>query len=249
MYDSRLTGSQIIRLNSVDSTNDYASKLLAEGYVMGGTVVLANEQTLGKGLMGNKWLSTAGLNLTFSLIIYPKQLNLSNHFYLSKITALAVSDLLLVYGIDNSIKWPNDIMTMNGKICGILIENGIVESSIKHSIIGVGLNVNQKTHEPSINATSMIQFLDEVSNLESVLNLFCASFDKWYTLLLSSRFDLINNTYLLRLMNFGKFAKYVFRGETISARITGVENNGILILADEKGEIIRADLKEIKHVF
>ena len=249
MYDTGFSGSQIIRLDSVDSTNNYAAKLIKEVKVFDGTVIMAREQTSGKGQRGNTWHTQAGQNLTFSMVIYPKNIALSSHYILSQIAALAVSDLLLVYGIDNSIKWPNDIMVKNHKICGILIENNLTDQKINHSIIGVGLNVNQTSFTEGINATSMALILKEENDLESLLKLFCNMFDKWYLMLNSNRQEYIHNTYLLRLLNFGKNAIYTYKGTSIEARITNVEKNGLLVLEKLSGEIIKADLKEISFSF
>jgi BirA family transcriptional regulator, biotin operon repressor / biotin---[acetyl-CoA-carboxylase] ligase len=249
MYDTGFTGSQRIRLHSVDSTNNYAAKLVKDTKVFDGTIITAFEQTSGKGQLGNKWRSEAGKNLTLSLIVYPKNLDPANHYILSQVAALAVSDLLLVFGIDHSIKWPNDIITAKGKISGILIENNIAGDRVSHSIIGIGLNVNQSVFDPEIKATSMFDVLGEETELESLLNLFCNMFDKWYLMLNANRQEYIHNTYMLRLLNFGKFAPYVFKGDTIEARILNVEKNGILVLEKKDGTPIKAELKEISFVF
>lgn len=244
MYDTSFTGSTIIRLASVDSTNNYAASLIKETNVFEGTVIVAAEQTLGKGQMGNTWISQPGKNLTFSLVLYPKTLTANDHFLLSQVTALAVSDLLLMLGIDNLVKWPNDIMTQKGKICGILIENQFAEANLKHAIIGVGLNVNQEMKAGSLKAASVIDHLGQEEDLEGVLKLFCRFFDKWYLMLASSQTDFIRNSYLVRLLNFGKKASYIYKGEPVEATITAVELNGKLVL--KQGEnLIYADLKEI----
>jgi BirA family biotin operon repressor/biotin-[acetyl-CoA-carboxylase] ligase len=247
MYDTSFTGSNIIRLSSVDSTNAYAANLIKETAIFEGTVIVAREQTLGKGQMGNQWLSEPGKNLTFSLVLYPKTLSASDHFSLSQVTALAISDLLIMYGIDNCIKWPNDIFTQKGKIAGILIENQFQDFHLKHSIVGIGLNINQLMNNADFRATSMIDHLGEEMNPEEVLKSFCRFFDKWYLMLNAGQADLIKNSYLLRLLNFGKAAPYVYKGEKIIAVISGIEPNGKLTLRTDEF-IIYADLKEISFV-
>lgn len=249
MYNTGFTGSQIIRLDSVDSTNNYAAGLIKSTKVFDGTVITAFEQTQGKGQLGNKWQSKAGKNLTLSLVIYPKNLSPLNHYVLSEVAALAVSDLLLVFGIDNFIKWPNDIVTAKGKISGILIENSIAGDSITHSIIGIGLNVNQSDFGNEIKATSMFNILAEETELESLLKLFCNMFDKWYLMLTANKQEYIHNTYLVRLQNFGKFADYIYKGSPLEARIVNVEKNGILVLEKKDRSTINAELKEISFVF
>lgn len=245
MHETSFTGGQIIRLQSVDSTNNYAARLVKEVKPPEGTVIMAHEQVLGKGQMGNTWYAQPGKNLTFSLILYPKYLNHDRIFIMSQVTALAVSDLLMHYGIDNQVKWPNDIITSKGKICGILIENQLAETQVSHAIVGVGINVNQHMDYSAFNATSMIEFTGEERGLDHVLTDFCRFFDKWYLLMTAQKFDLIHNSYLLRLLHFGKKARYRYQEKNIEATIVDVEKSGKLKLRDGKDEFIYADLKEI----
>lgn len=248
MYDTSFTGSQIIRLDTVDSTNNYAAKLLKESKVFDGTVIMALEQTQGRGQRGSEWVSKPGKNLTFSLILYPKGLSASSQFIISKIVALALSDLLELYGIPNHIKWPNDIITLKGKIAGVLIENQVHQETIASSIIGVGLNVNQFMQDAPFKATSMIEFLQEEIGLNDVLKVFCKFFDKWYLLLTGNQLSAIDNSYLIRLYNFGKEAQYNYKGESIRATIIDLDPSGKLMLRQDNQKIILADLKEINFL-
>src|ERR1035437_922779 len=115
----------LIKPMSVDSTNNYASKLLNNHKVEEGTVIWAEEQTRGKGQEENQWESEKGKNLTFSLGLFPRFLKIEELFYLSKSISLGVAGFLGKYIDRVSIKWPNDIYAGDRKITGILIENCI----------------------------------------------------------------------------------------------------------------------------
>ena len=134
----------IIKLNAIDSTNDYLKNLLDKKPVINYTVVTANFQNKGKGQMGGFWESEAGKNLICSVYLSNSIIKLSNQFVINIIVCLAIKKSLHKFNIPQlSVKWPNDIMSGSSKICGVLIENIIKNSSIQDIIIGIGLNVNQ----------------------------------------------------------------------------------------------------------
>ena len=146
----------IIKLNAIDSTNDYLKNLLDKKPVINYTVVTANFQNKGKGQMGGFWESEAGKNLICSVYLSNSIIKLSNQFVINIIVCLAIKKSLHKFNIPQlSVKWPNDIMSGSSKICGVLIENIIKNSSIQDIIIGIGLNVNQTIFKNSPNATSI----------------------------------------------------------------------------------------------
>lgn len=247
MFDTNFIGTTIVKLQSVDSTNNYAANLIKSQKTAPGTVILAHEQTQGKGQRGNQWHTEAGKNLTFSLILYPVFLSTQQGFELSKITALALSDVLEEMGINNHIKWPNDIYVNTQKIAGILIENSFQGNKIASSIIGIGLNVNQ-VFDQSFNATSLSMLTHQQHDLMVVLDRFCLHFQKWYNLLELNKTQFIHNSYLLRLFRFGQLAQYVYMNQTINAVITNVDETGKLVLSTTEQETILADIKEISFV-
>ena len=136
-------GKRWIKLNDVSSTNSYISTLLSQESAIDPIVVLADYQESGKGQGNHTWHSNRGENLLMSLLLFPAFLSASSQFCLSMVASLAITDTLDSLGIAAKIKWPNDILTKNGKIAGILIEHGISGKTISHSIIGIGLNLNQ----------------------------------------------------------------------------------------------------------
>lgn len=160
----------IVKLDATNSTNQYLKALIQSQTLEDYTVVMANEQQNGKGQLGNIWISQPGMNLTVSILKKNHGLLASNQFLLNVITSLAVYNVLKEFNIsDLSIKWPNDILSGSSKICGILIENIISGATIKSSIIGIGLNVNQTSFENLPKATSLKLELGRSISLEKLL--------------------------------------------------------------------------------
>ena len=146
----------LIKLDAIDSTNDFLKKLLKESTAEDYTIVMANEQTKGKGQMGSKWISEPGKNLTMSLLIKDVQLNNKNIYDFNIVVALSVLKVLKNIQIPNvAIKWPNDIMAGSKKVAGILIENIIKHDASFSAIVGIGLNLNQTNFEKLPQATSL----------------------------------------------------------------------------------------------
>ena len=125
MKRKRLIGKKLIVLDSVDSTNNYLSKFVNETIVLNGTVILAHNQTKGRGQRGNVWESEDGKNLTFSMYLKTDFLALDQNFILSITICNSIHELISNYTKKALIKWPNDLFVEGKKICGILIENSI----------------------------------------------------------------------------------------------------------------------------
>lgn len=178
----------IIWLNSVDSTNDEAKRRIPELDNL--AVLSAVSQTKGHGQRSNTWLSEPGKNLLMSIVLKyaPHGESTSDSLavqaydqqVISQITSLALVDLLAAHEIEAKIKWPNDIYVGNKKICGILIENTVLGKWMTSSIIGIGLNVNQRSFDAKLpNPTSMVLCSDgneEDFNIEDMLDEFMGIF-------------------------------------------------------------------------
>jgi len=151
--------NQLIELESVDSTNNYAMGLVHEGLASDGLICLARHQWAGKGQRGKIWQSEPGQNLIMSLIIEPQTLDLSQQFLLSASVALAILDLVLtISGNKWTVKWPNDIFWNDRKAAGILIESVIHGKNWPFAVIGIGMNLNQESFPAAIpNAISLKQ--------------------------------------------------------------------------------------------
>lgn len=135
-------GHKIIHLERVGSTNNYAAKLFRENEISSGAVILADEQTNGRGQRQKTWQSDAFANLTVSFVGDLNTWKINQLTSLNHIVALAVTHFIQKYTENVAIKWPNDIMVDGKKIAGILIENQLSQSSRK-TVIGCGININQ----------------------------------------------------------------------------------------------------------
>jgi len=133
----------LIRLDTIDSTNNYAMQLLQDGMAQSGTVVSAKFQSAGKGQRGKLWSSSPGQNVAMSLILADMQH--MDMFRMAFLVPVSVRQVLQSFMPECQvlIKWPNDIYVNDRKICGILIENVFRGSSLKSAVIGIGINVNQ----------------------------------------------------------------------------------------------------------
>lgn len=133
----------LIKLSATDSTNSFLSEMSRTYSLESPTVVIADNQTSGRGQRNATWHFVPGKSLALSIYIEPKKLLAADQFFLSMLVSLSIQKVLQDFGVPKvSVKWPNDILSRSKKLVGILIENTIKQSVISSSIIGVGINVN-----------------------------------------------------------------------------------------------------------
>ncbi len=143
--------NQLIELESVDSTNNYAMARIHEGMASDGMVCLARHQWAGKGQRGKTWLSEPGQNLIMSLVIEPGTLLLRQQFIFSAAIGLGILDFLRSLKKKNwSLKWPNDVYWDDRKAAGILIESVVQGKNWTYAVVGIGMNLNQESFPPEI---------------------------------------------------------------------------------------------------
>jgi len=245
----------IIKLESTDSTNNYAHNLIKNSEKsiseLSGTVIWSLEQTMGRGQRTNKWESESGQNLTFSLIITPSTLPVAKQFLLSKIISLAVHDFLSKIFQDVTIKWPNDLYIGDKKIAGILIENSVKGSEIFSSVIGIGLNVNQLNFSAEIpNVTSMRMISNKTYNIEQILHLVLEQvFVRLMHFFEEKTDSSLDTEYLKKLFRYNEQAKFKVKNEIIEGIICGVNEYGFLRLKPVNlGPIMEYPFKEIEFI-
>ncbi|MCL9805547.1 biotin--[acetyl-CoA-carboxylase] ligase [Flavobacterium amniphilum] len=166
---------KLIKLDAIDSTNDFLKDLAHNQSLENFTVVTARSQTKGRGQHGAKWHTEEGKNLITSILIKETLHNIEGVFQLNIAVALGITEALKKIKIPSvCIKWPNDIMAENRKIAGILIENSIKGNSQIESIVGIGLNINQVNFENLPKAASLKSITntdyDTLEILESIVN-------------------------------------------------------------------------------
>jgi BirA family biotin operon repressor/biotin-[acetyl-CoA-carboxylase] ligase len=201
---------------------------------------MAVEQTAGKGQMGAVWQSKAGTNLTFSVFLDDVNMAVGSQFVLTKIVSLSLVETLEKRGIIALIKWPNDIFVGQKKIAGVLIENMIQGSRIDRSVVGVGLNVNQKDFS-ELSATSILLETQEQSILDEVLFDFIAAFNKR----LQQGSDALDKQYKDHLLGYQEERSFEDENGLFSGVIRGVAETGELLL-EREGTLLRYRMKEIR---
>tara|TARA_B100000989_G_scaffold154273_1_gene115069 strand:+ start:3004 stop:3732 length:729 start_codon:yes stop_codon:yes gene_type:complete len=218
---------KIIKLDAIDSTNSYMKRLLTKGSLDDLTVVVSKHQTKGKGRNDNLWENEASLNLAFSIYKKFNNFNINDKFMLNVISSLSVFQLLKENNLKKiSIKWPNDIMTVNGKISGILIENSVKGKLIYESVIGVGINVNQKKFDKLPNATSLLMETGSEFSLDSLVSRLAVIFCKKFLQFEKNKEDLLkkynNQLYLKNIdSNFIGLDNKKFSGKIVSVNKRG----------------------------
>lgn len=213
------------------------------------TLVTAEFQTAGRGAGTNTWESERSQNLLFSLIAYPQQLQASQMFALSEVTALAIRDALCSYTEGFQIKWPNDIYHNDKKIVGMLIENDLRGKWVRRSIIGVGVDINQTRFlSDAPNPVSLAQILGKEVDRDQVLNSIMQRFIYYYGIMEEECYSELHQLYMQHLYRKDALHPYSDEGGIFRARIRDVEPTGHLVLEDENGELRRYDFKEVRFI-
>jgi BirA family transcriptional regulator, biotin operon repressor / biotin---[acetyl-CoA-carboxylase] ligase len=210
---------------------------------------MADEQYAGRGQQNNTWLSERGSNLTCSVLLSPTFLSPERQFLLNQSISIAINDMLAqIIGPGAKIKWPNDIYVDHKKLGGILIENILRGSVFKHSIIGIGLNVNQTRFPEDVkNVTSIKQILHQDYDIQDVLQLLCCCIERRYLQLRGGKREAIERDYLNHLYRLNELHTFTVNGEVVSGVITGITKNGQLeVLIDQK--LRTYNIKEIAFV-
>ena len=218
---------KIIKLDAIDSTNSYLKKLLNKESLDDLTVVVSKHQTQGKGRNGNVWLNKPSLNLAFSIYKRFSDFEIDKKFMLNVISSISVYETLKKYNLlDLTIKWPNDIMTANKKISGILIENNIRGNSIKNSVIGIGININQSEFKNLPNATSIFIETGKLNSIDMIAQELQKALEKNFNLFKINENELIKNYNSLlykknEISNFLANDMSKFQGKIIKVGIDG----------------------------
>ena len=215
-----------------------------------GDVVWADFQTAGRGQRGHEWHSRKGENLTFSAVLEPTFLPIPNQFSVSEVVALSLVDMLADYAIEAKIKWTNDIYVGDRKLVGILIEHSLAPKTLRRTIAGIGINVNQTEFDPSIpNPVSMAQLLGRELDAEEVLECFLTHLQRNYEVLREGGAEVLHSRYNSLLYRLNEYHTYALpSGEKFKAAIRGTEPSGALKLEDETKKIKDYLFKEVEFI-
>ena len=242
---------KIIKLNAIDSTNRFLKELAQEATAENYTIVVANQQTDGKGQRGASWISESDKGLTFSLLYNNLQESAINLFELNCIVAFSIVEALQSISlIKFQIKWPNDILAENKKIGGVLIENSFKNQQEVVSVIGIGINVNQLHFENLPQASSLALLERKIFDKEEIM----------IKIAKQLKFNLENAQKIGANFYWERYHELLFKRGVVSAfedgngnqfvgKISAVTREGKLQLELENNVLSIFDIKEIKMLF
>lgn len=234
----------IIKLDAIDSTNDYLRKLILEKKPTTPTVVMSQYQKKGKGQRGQVWTSQAGKNLMFSLYMPNFTLPTKEVFSINKIVSVCLLHWLSSFQMPNiCVKWPNDILSGDSKLAGILIESNVLQSTANSIIIGVGLNVNQVEFQNLPNATSIQLLTGTNYDIDTLLLSLTTKLIECLTPPVKN----CNDDYHKYLYGLGQSRFFLKDNKTFEGIIQSVNSEGKLVLKTTAGEQV-FDVKELQFV-
>lgn len=241
----------LIKLLAIDSTNSYLKQMAMETFLPDKTVAVTENQWAGQGQRGNSWVSKSGQSLTFSLYKILGALPASRQFMLSMAVSLGLVQTLNNLKVQKiAIKWPNDILSANKKIGGILIENVLEGSLLKYAIIGVGLNVNETAFPNLPQASSMKMETGQSFQLGEVLDAVVQNIFRELQNLSATNFVELRKRYENHLYRIDTISVFETpNGARFNGMIKGVSDRGELLVETENAQIQKFQLKEVKLIY
>ncbi len=228
----------LISFDSLPNTNEFLVELSKKD-ANSWTVIHAKNQTKGKGYAGNEWKVIAGENLTFSFLLKTNY-SFQELIYFNEWISNVICLFLKQFHSKSNVKWPNDIILNDKKVCGILIENHR-SNGWMNSVVGIGINVNQTDFNQLPKATSIRKVTDKEYDIEEILAGLMHLFEAEYSILEQKDFNQIHQTYLDNLFRKDENSTFILNGE---------ETNGIIRDMNEAGNLlieINQELREFKH--
>lgn len=230
-------GSNILRYDSISSTNDVARELAVTG-APEGLCVIAREQTAGRGRHGHSWSSPAGEGLYLSLILRP-QINPADAAIMTLAAAVGVAETLkLDFNAAVDIKWPNDVLASDRKICGILVESAIQNEQLQYAVIGIGVNIAQRSFPDEISdtATSLLLETGRLVEPEEFARPMLERIEGWYRNVIDHREKVIARWEELSSYARGRRVGVESTAGAIEGVTRGLTSSGALRLETANGE-------------
>jgi len=246
---TRYIGQEIYHYPEVDSTNNVAKELAEKGAVEG-TIVIAESQRRGKGRRGKKWLSPSG-GVWMTIILRP-DIPTSQAPILTLLTGVAVAETLNhECGLDVGIKWPNDILIGEKKVCGILTEASASKNGLDYVVVGIGIDLNVDVDEfpPDLRkgATSLKRELEEEISGEKVVQNFLLNFENLYQDFKEGRISEILKQWRKLSTTIGSTVEVEKRGRKVQGEAVGITKDGMLILEMDDGSLRKIISGECTH--
>lgn len=240
---------RLVKLDAIDSTNRFLKELIRTESVENYTLVTAFEQTQGRGQMGSKWASEPGKNVIMSLLVKDFLTSPARVFDLNVVFSLAVLRVLQKHQIpDVHVKWPNDILSGNKKIGGILIENTLKSDTEIQSVVGLGLNVNQTefSHLPQASSLQLVSgqtFQPEELAIE-ITQMVVAMIQAW-----PMEHQNYLSAYTASLFKIQQVATFKAADQSLfTGKIIGTNALGKLLIQTEQG-VVDFDIKEVQLLY
>jgi len=234
---TRFFGNKIYTFDTIDSTNNCAKAVAGVGAVEG-TVVIAEQQTAGRGRLGRIWQANPNENLTFSIILRPK-VNPDSLNLLPLYVAVGLAQAIeKTTGLKVECKWPNDLLIDKKKVAGILIEGSIKQNQVEYVVIGIGINVNQQSFASDLAPKATSLRLSSGKEIERTM-LFretLLTLESTYAGVSSTGFQSILPQWLSRSTMINKPISVSQQGTLISGVVKGLSHDGGLILQSEGAE-------------
>ncbi len=232
---TKIFGKNFLCLKETDSTNEEA-KRQAQNNIPDGFLITSENQTKGKGRLGNSWSHSGNSALAFSIVLKPPLIP-ADITPLTLITGLSVCEAFRKIGIPAYVKWPNDIIINNKKAVGILTEISCEIEKISYVVIGIGVNINQPSFDGELKekATSLFIETGEIFKRTKILNAILNEFEgNYYKFIRTSDFTEFIEKYESFCLNIGKTVKAVSKVRNISGIAVGISKKGELIVKNEE---------------
>ncbi len=238
---------EILRFESLPSTNSELSDLSKKN-AKSWTVVWTSNQTSGKGYAGNIWQSEKDENLAVSVLI-KSDLTYDELIYFNQWVCNVLANFLKEFSSDVAVKWPNDIILKNKKICGVLIETHKSDNQL-NIITGIGLNVNQTNFEFLPKAGSLATQLDQKFDLEEILSGLLTKLERFYSLIENKEWEKILEDYNQNLFRKNQISNFKENNRQFEGIILEVDERGMLWIEDIHSHEIRCfQHKEIEMIY
>ena len=239
LMETEVIGRDVRYMETIDSTNLYARRLGEDGAAEG-VLVVADEQTAGKGRSGRHWTTPPGSAIAMSVLLRPR-IAPERISMVTLVMGLAVAKAVReLYGLDALIKWPNDVVVNGKKICGILTEMSAELMAVNYIVIGVGINSNMKEFPEEIRttATSVALELGQDISRSQLIAEVMKHFETLYRCFLeTSDLSRIMSDYNAILVNTGRRVRVLEPGNEYSAQALGTDRLGRLLVRTDEGTV------------
>ncbi|MCA9401377.1 MAG: biotin--[acetyl-CoA-carboxylase] ligase [Candidatus Omnitrophica bacterium] len=241
-----LMGKELLHYDTIGSTMEEAYRLAHDG-APEGMVVCAEEQTKGKGRMGRVWVSPKSKGIYMSVILRPKMTS-TEAAKITLLSAVAVYEALKKCShVDVQIKWPNDLIVQNQKLCGILTELNAEMERVRFVVVGIGLNVNTPLKMLPQHAVSLKTLTRKTYSRVEIMQEILRSLDKWYLRVMEDGFADILRQWKVACATIGKQIRIMENQTVLEGQAVDIDEYGGLIIRHQSGLITKRMTGDVIH--